>query len=228
MREGGTGESYTVKFIRHLHDKVTPAMTDELDLWIPEDSVEVEYCRDQGRNIWDPISQGSAGQKTAAVLAFILSHGSNPIILDQPEDDLDNHLINDLVVEQIREKKPKRQIIVVTHNPNIVVNGDAELVHVMDFSDGQIGAKRSGCLQEKEIRREICQVMEGERAKAFEQRYRRIYIQGEHVRHRRAVGREIQLGEESTDPARVRQFREIVLRFLAAILPTKSPPSPIL
>ncbi|MGO8695715.1 MAG: TrlF family AAA-like ATPase [Rectinemataceae bacterium] len=180
LREGGTGESYTVKFIRHLHDKVTPAMTDELDLWIPEDSVEVEYCRDQARNIWDPISQGSAGQKTAAVLAFILSHGSNPIILDQPEDDLDNHLINDLVVEQIREKKPKRQIIVVTHNPNIVVTGDAELVHVMDFSDGQIGAKRSGCLQEKEIRREICQVMEGG-AKAFEQRYRRIYIEGEHV-----------------------------------------------
>jgi energy-coupling factor transporter ATP-binding protein EcfA2 len=180
LRERGMGESYTVKFTRYLHEKVTPAMMDELDLWIPEDSVEVEYCRDQARNIWDPISQGSAGQKTAAVLAFILSHGSNPIILDQPEDDLDNHLINDLVVEQIREKKPKRQIIVVTHNPNIVVNGDAELVHVMDFSDGRIGAKRSGCLQEKEIRREICQVMEGG-AKAFEQRYRRIYIEGEHV-----------------------------------------------
>jgi len=83
-------------------------------------------------------------------------------------------------VEQIREKKPQRQIIIVTHNPNIVVNGDAELVHVMNFAGGQIRVKISGSLQEKEIRREICQVMEGG-TKAFEQRYRRIYIEGEHV-----------------------------------------------
>ncbi|MFZ3109286.1 MAG: hypothetical protein WA234_01165, partial [Rectinemataceae bacterium] len=180
LRKDGMSSKYFWKFIKYLKEKVTPEMLDELDLWIPEDSVEVEYCRDLDKNIWDPISQGSAGQKTAAVLAFILSHGTNPIILDQPEDDLDNHLINDLVVEQIREKKPYRQIIIVTHNPNIVVNGDAELIHVMEFSGGQIRAKRSGSLQEKEIRREICQVMEGG-AKAFEQRYRRIYIEGEHV-----------------------------------------------
>ena len=180
LRKDGTSSKYFGKFVKYLKEKVTPEMLDELDLWIPEDSVEIEYCRDHDKNIWDPISQGSAGQKTAAVLAFILSHGTNPIILDQPEDDLDNHLINDLVVEQIREKKPHRQIIIVTHNPNIVVNGDAELIHVMEFSGGQIRAKRSGSLQEKEIRREICQVMEGG-AKAFEQRYRRIYIEGEHV-----------------------------------------------
>lgn len=180
LKKTGTGSRYTAKFIRYVQDRVSPSMMDELDLWIPEDSVDVEYCRDHEKNTWEPISQGSAGQKTAAVLAFILSHGSTPIILDQPEDDLDNHLINELVVEQIREKKPKRQIIVVTHNPNIVVNGDAELVHVMEFSGGQIRAKISGNLQEKEIRREICQVMEGG-AKAFEQRYQRIYIEGANV-----------------------------------------------
>ncbi len=180
LRRDGAHTAFGGKFINYVKDKVTPEMMDELDLWIPEDSVDVEYCRDQERKEWTPISQGSAGQKTAAVLAFVLSHGSSPIILDQPEDDLDNHLINDLVVEQIRERKPQRQIIIVTHNPNIVVNGDAELVHVMNFAGGQIRVKRSGSLQEKEIRKEICQVMEGG-AKAFEQRYRRIYIEGEHV-----------------------------------------------
>lgn len=180
MRRNGAHTAFGGKFVKYIKEKVIPEMTDELDLWIPEDSVDVEYCREQEKKEWTPISQGSAGQKTAAVLAFVLSHGSSPIILDQPEDDLDNHLINDLVVEQIRERKPQRQIIIVTHNPNIVVNGDAELVHVMNFAGGQIRAKRSSSLQEKEIRKEICQVMEGG-AKAFEQRYRRIYIEGKYV-----------------------------------------------
>ena len=71
------------------------------------------------------------------MLAFLLAHGAEPLVLDQPEDDLDNHLIYDLVVRQIRENKLRRQIIVVTHNPNIVVNGDAEMLHAMEFAARQ-------------------------------------------------------------------------------------------
>ena len=107
------------------------------------------------------------------MLAFLLAHGEEPLILDQPEDDLDNQLIYDLVVQQIRENKLRRQIIVVTHNPNIVVNGDAELLHALEFQSGQCVVAQSGSLQEKAMRDKVCQVMEGGR-EAFERRYRRL------------------------------------------------------
>jgi ABC-type lipoprotein export system ATPase subunit len=130
----------------------------------------IEYRRDKD---WYPISQGSQGQRSVALLAFLLAFGDEPIVLDQPEDDLDNHLIYDLIVRQIRENKLRRQLIIVTHNPNVVVNGDAELVHVMDFGAGQCYVKRSGALQEKTVREEVCRVMEGGR-EAFARRWKRL------------------------------------------------------
>ena len=100
--------------------------------------------------------------------------------MDQPEDDLDNHLIYDLIVRQVRETKQHRQVIVVTHNPNIVVNGDAELVVALDVRGGQTRTIVQGGLQEQRVRDEICRVMEGGR-EAFELRYRRIALGGQIV-----------------------------------------------
>ncbi|MCX8520497.1 MAG: AAA family ATPase, partial [Rhodoferax sp.] len=114
----------------------------------------------------------SAGQRAAAMLAFLLAQGGEPLVLDQPEDDLDNHLIYSLVVRQIRSNKLRRQLIIVTHNPNIVVNGDAELIHVLDFNS-QCFVKQSGSLQDLKIRSEVCLVMEGGK-EAFERRYQRL------------------------------------------------------
>ena len=94
-------------------------------------------------------------------------------MLDQPEDDLDNHLIYDLIVSQLREIKKKRQVIVVTHNANIVVNGDAENVIALDVISGQTSIVTQGGLQEYSVRDEICKVMEGGQ-EAFNQRYKRI------------------------------------------------------
>ena len=85
---------------------------------------------------------------------------------------LDNHLIYGLVVQQIRSNKQRRQLIIVTHNPNIVVNSDAELIHVLDFNN-QCYVKQTGSLQEQDMRQEVCQVMEGG-AEAFERRYQRL------------------------------------------------------
>lgn len=76
--------------------------------------------------------EGSPGQKSAVILAFILNSGENPLIIDQPEYDLDNNLIYSLVVKSIRKMKSKRQIIIVTHNPNIPVLGDAEGIIVLE------------------------------------------------------------------------------------------------
>lgn len=150
-----------------------PAMLDALLAWIPEDGLHVEYSRSGDGRDFRPIGQASAGQRSAAMLAFLLSHGEEPLILDQPEDDLDNHLIYDLVVRQIRENKTRRQLIVVTHNPNIVVNGDAEMLHALAFAGGQCHVSRSGSLQDAAMRDEVCRVMEGGR-EAFRRRFRRL------------------------------------------------------
>lgn len=159
-------------FLKRQFDS-SPDFLDKLLTWFPEDGLRVKYSRGGDGRDFQPITQASAGQRSAAMLAFLLAHGDEPLILDQPEDDLDNHLIYDLVVRQIRENKLRRQIIVVTHNPNIVVNGDAEMLHALEFRQGQCVVDQSGSLQEKAMREKICEVMEGGR-EAFERRYRRL------------------------------------------------------
>lgn len=150
-----------------------PEFLDRILIWYPEDSLKVEYSPKGDGAGFRPIGQASAGQRAAAMLAFLLAHGGEPIVLDQPEDDLDNHLIYDLVVKQIRSGKQRRQIIAITHNPNVVVNGDAEMIHALDFRRGLCRVVERGCLQDKAMREEICRVMEGGR-EAFERRYRRL------------------------------------------------------
>lgn len=143
-----------------------PANLDQLWCWWPEDLLRVQYARNSHKRKFEDMEKGSAGQKAAAILAFLLSHGNEPLIIDQPEDDLDNALIYDLVVQQIHENKNRRQLIVVTHNPNIVVNGDAELVHVLKYEGGQAQISDQGGLEEENIRNRICEIMEGGREQA--------------------------------------------------------------
>jgi ABC-type cobalamin/Fe3+-siderophores transport system ATPase subunit len=138
--------------------------------------LRVKYSREPASGKFEDLEKGSAGQKAAAILAFLLSHGNEPLIIDQPEDDLDNALIYDLIVTQIHKNKERRQLIIVTHNPNIVVNGDAELVHVLKFQGGQIQLDQQGGLEETAIREAICTIMEGGR-QAFDKRYKRIMLE---------------------------------------------------
>lgn len=156
------------KKLNSLTDR--PEFFDHVVTWYPEDDLAISYRR--GKE-WASVKEGSQGQRSAALLAFLLAFGNEPLVLDQPEDDLDNHLIYDLIVKQIRENKLRRQLLVVTHNPNIVVNGDAEEVHVMEFGRGQCYVKQSGSLQNKAVREEVCQVMEGGR-EAFRRRWERL------------------------------------------------------
>ncbi len=160
------------KFLKAEADK-RPEFIDHILCWFPEDGLRVEYSRKGDGQDFQSIGQASAGQRAAAMLAFLLAHGKEPLVLDQPEDDLDNHLIYGLVVQQIRANKLRRQLIIVTHNPNIVVNGDAELIHALEFEKGQCRVKDSGSLQDVRMRKEVCQVMEGGK-EAFERRYQRL------------------------------------------------------
>ncbi len=167
------------RFSKHVSN-LNPEAIDRIDMWFPEDSLDVQYnATGEGENFLS-IEEGSPGQRTAALLAFLLSYGDEPLILDQPEDDLDNLLIYDLIVTQLRNMKRNRQIIVVTHNANIVVNGDSELIVALAPHYGETKKDCNGSLQEKEVRETICAIMEGG-SKAFEDRYRRIAPGKDHV-----------------------------------------------
>jgi len=105
-------------------------------------------------------------------LTFILTQGSVPLVLDQPEDDLDNRLVYELIVDRLKQAKEHRQLIVVTHNANIPVNGDAEYIVSMNFESKKLEIYHSGTIEQSEIKKEICDVMEGGE-QAFEMRSRR-------------------------------------------------------
>jgi len=162
-------------YFSNLIKDLTDAQIDELELLIPEDEIEVLY-KPTEQSSFKPLSTASAGQKTTAILTYILSYGNTPLILDQPEDDLDNKLVYDLVVDRLKQAKNNRQLILVTHNANIPVNADAEYIISMDTESKKLKINTEGTVEQVEIKNEIRNVMEGGE-EAFEmraKRYRRI------------------------------------------------------
>ena len=161
------------RFSRHL-DQLrlnTPEDLDRIAIWTPEDRLKLELVKADGSV--EDIETGSAGQRTAGLLGLVLSLDDSPLIIDQPEDDLETRLISSLVVSGLRQLKQDQQVIVVTHNPNIPVNGAAEQIVEMRFATGQIRTGAMGALQRQEIRRAVCEVMEGGK-EALDKRYYRI------------------------------------------------------
>lgn len=135
-----------------------------LDISLVElDDIPVfEYRQREGEYI--QFSEASAGQQATALLRVLLNQEGSPLLIDQPEEDLDNQVIRE-IVEEIWRAKRNRQIIFSSHNANIVVNGDADLVICCDYrtvgdhSGGKI--KAQGAIDVEEINREITAVMEG-------------------------------------------------------------------
>lgn len=107
------------------------------------------------------LQHHSLGQRASALILFVLSLKENDvIIIDQPEDDLDNQTIYEDVIKLIREMKPGVQFIFATHNPNIPVLGDAELVHACSFMDERVTVQ-SGGVDSQDTQKMIVNIMEG-------------------------------------------------------------------
>lgn len=116
------------------------------------------------------LNKISVGQKGTVYLKMMLATEafSKPIIFDQPEDDLDNEFIMQNLISLFKELKQYRQVIIVTHNANLVVNADAEQVIVASNQDGNLEYS-SGSLEDNFINSKICQILEGGEI-AFEKR----------------------------------------------------------
>lgn len=136
----------------------------QLELLAPADRVSIGLIVDGSPR---DLSLLSGGQRATALLLLLFVQGDRTLVLDQPEDDLDNRFIFDDVVDLLRAEKGtrdprrRRQIIVATHNANIPVNGDAELVVSLVDNGGQCEVTRRGSIDDKPIREEIRAVLEG-------------------------------------------------------------------
>lgn len=118
-----------------------------------------------GKNYRD-IKQLSLGQKVVAMLSFILGYSKyagdyRPLILDQPEDDLDSQYIYNTLVHTLRETKGERQVIIATHNATIVTNAMADQVCVMDSDNKHGWIECTGYPSEKRIKKHILNYLEG-------------------------------------------------------------------
>ena len=150
--------------IERIAERLTTKDWIDLFLLRIDDAPVFEYKTREDEYI--PFSDASAGQQATSLLTVLLNQVGIPLIIDQPEDDLDNKVIP-AIVEQIWKAKQARQLIFSSHNANLVVNGDAELVACFDYrvageqSSGQI--RYEGAIDIKDIREEITNVMEGGR-----------------------------------------------------------------
>lgn len=116
--------------------------------------------------LYRPVNELSLGQKVVAMLSFVLgyseySHDYRPLIIDQPEDNLDNQYIFKNLVKHLRDIKEKRQIIIATHNATIVTNAKADQVCVMKSNDKHGWIETTGYPGEKKIKSHIVNYLEG-------------------------------------------------------------------
>lgn len=125
---------------------------------VPRPDISLHY-RDGERKI--SFEKASEGQRAAALLFMLLEQPGGPLLVDQPEGDLDNKIVSDLATK-LHDAKQRRQIIFASHNANIVVNGSSELVVGLDVTED---AKRAvvceGAIDTSAVCDKITEIMEG-------------------------------------------------------------------
>ncbi len=147
-----------------------------IELFRVPDSVVVRLNRHDGSPAGDLEGGLSVGQRCTAILALLLADDDAPVLLDQPEDEIDNEFIYRELVPMLRRVKEERQILIATHDPNLPVNGDAELIYALEARDwrGRVkvvdGDQAVGALDRASVRRAVEDIMEGSE-EAFRRRY---------------------------------------------------------
>jgi len=134
------------------------------------DSPEIELnIAQRGEPNYRSLAKLSTGQQCTAILHLLLLQNEDTLIVDQPEDNLDNAFIADRIVAELRKEKNNRQFIFATHNANIPVVGDAEWIGVLE-SSGELGIMSAqGSIDSDPIREKATSILEGGEI-AFKQR----------------------------------------------------------
>lgn len=172
--EGGLESGWGITFL--VANALTKLPTSRL---MELEALELDHRVDISLNVshsdvepvFRPLSKLSTGQQCTAILHMLLLENVDPLIMDQPEDNLDNAFIAERIVHELREAKTNRQFLFATHNANIPVFGDAEWIGVFTSSGehGSLGFDAQGSIDVPEIRDQVARILEGGRD-AFIQR----------------------------------------------------------
>ncbi|MCK3780485.1 AAA family ATPase [Ensifer sesbaniae] len=170
-------EELTPQQSKQVYEKINDFMVTRFLCAITMDFISFEY-KDGKQFI--PFAQASPGQQASALLNLLLNQEAGTLIIDQPEDDLDNKVIMS-IAQLLQVTKRRRQLIFATHNPNLVVNGDADKIIALrpGFSnstdaadDARITIQDDGAIETPSIRDAVTEIMEGGK-EAFELRSRK-------------------------------------------------------
>jgi ABC-type lipoprotein export system ATPase subunit len=163
--QSGINVAQAVKVVEALHDH---QMLFDLEAVELNDKPRIEL---KDGDVYKDSLSISKGQKCTSILPILLLDSDRPLLVDQPEDNLDNGFIYETVVRRIREVKNDRQLIFVTHNPNIPVLGDASKVFVFKSNGSKAWIEKEGTVDD--CRTHIVDLLEGgeEAFKLRQQRY---------------------------------------------------------
>lgn len=142
--------------------------------------IRIQYSIDYDHNDIRKLSPGTRGIVLLLLYLGLDDGDDGPLLIDQPEENLDPQSIHDELVTLFQEVKKKRQVIMVTHNANLVVNTDADQIIVATAGPHPVGELPpityiSGGLEDKEIRQKVCKILEGGE-RAFQERARRLRV----------------------------------------------------
>ena len=179
-------KQYREEFLKH--SPVDESLTEDFRIWtknifqwlMSTEHISVEYFIQYEETDIDQLSPGIRG--IVLLLFYLAIDGDNdqPLIIDQPEENLDPKSIFEELVPIIRKAKLTRQIIIVTHNANLVINTDADQIIIAE-SEKKVSSEiptisyTIGALENKDIRELACKILEGGR-EAFRNRAKRLRI----------------------------------------------------
>ena len=152
--------SYSQELFQHIQDNLE--RWEKLRCSRVQDTVDMKLFRADGSTAGS-IAEGSLsdGQRNTAALALLLAQEGGPLVIDQPEDELDSNFVFRELIPMLRKVKSKRQLIMATHNANLPVNGDAELVYAFEARSGKGESLACGGLDQANVTKAVLDVMEG-------------------------------------------------------------------
>ncbi|WP_038115623.1 TrlF family AAA-like ATPase [Variovorax atrisoli] len=166
---GDIAEDLQPALMKHLDSTDVRPIWESVRLNRIDDGVDVELRRDDGTAAGSMSGALSEGQRNTVLLNLMLARGIGPIVIDQPEDELDSSFIYKTLVKDLRATKEKRQLIVATHNANLPVNGDAEFIYALEARSGRGQPLAQGGLDRLEVAGAVLEIMEGSE-EAFKRR----------------------------------------------------------
>lgn len=175
LLETALRENLHESLLDHLDSENVRPIWEDVRISRVSDGIDVQLLREDGSVAGAMSGALSEGQRNTVLLNMMLARGEGPIVIDQPEDELDSSFIYRTLVQDLRAAKTKRQLIVATHNANLPVNADAEQIHALEARDGRGKPRARGGLDRKDVAQAVLDIMEGSE-QAFKRRSEKYHF----------------------------------------------------